>query len=687
MIFRGIWLLALTVFAVLLALPQTLVQAQDGTAVSGTSDLLGQVVVTAGRTAALIRELSSNVTVLSGEDVELAAADNLGQILKQQGFYQIDYGSSAYVMIRGMQSSSTTQDKARVLILVNGRRTGVNDVNQIPVDNVDRIEIIRGPSAVQYGTSALGGVINVITKRGRKDSLNFSLETGIGSFGLNKDVMTFNGGYQNFDFSGSFSFTERDSMTVSEKVGGLKFPYTSFEKTSVMLDLGYTFNDRHRVGFNYSYYVSESNWPSMGYRDYINLMASGVIQNLDDDKGFIRHEIKTIGLTYDGSTADGTFDWSLSFSKSLFRRPSHTVSINNPIFPEPFQTNFTNQDITSWNASAGYNSRYVDVDLGMDFVKHSVEGMYDGSSVTKNLGFYMSSKIKLLDDSLFFSFGGRYDHFTFDNRDPAFSDKPSRSKNFFSPSVGVSYLPFDWLKLRANYSQGMRMPSAYEISGAIAGPYTYHPNPDLQPEESKTYEIGIDVDYSFFTASLTYFHTDWKNKITTEPFPGYPEYRHINIKDSVLAGYEFAASADLGQAFDIGFEIRPYINYTYLTKRVNKDEDKRLQDDSSMLPDIPRWTLAYGVTVNYPGIDLKFNANASHMGDIVISWPFMAKGSEFVALDLSLEKGLWEIGSEGQYGKLKLRIEARNVLDSKNEVYFDYPGPGRNFYIGLKYVY
>jgi vitamin B12 transporter len=681
---KGKYFFALAVITLLLMLFQGTAMAQGGSGTGGPSDLLGQVVVTAGRTAQLLKEVSSNITVISGEDVELAAADDLSQLLRQQGFYMIDYGASSYVQIRGMHSTENTQDRARVLVLVNGRRTGVVQVNQVPLANVERIEIIRGPSAVQYGTSALGGVINVITKRGEGDTFTATVEAGFGSFGLNKSMFSFRGGYQNFDFSGSASYIERDSITPSEKVGGQRFPHTSFKEKSVMLELGYTFNDRHRFGVNFSNLVTDLEWPTIGYRDYLHSLAAGnPVNSLDQDYGMYHTEIKTFGFTYDGATEDGTFDWSVFFSKSQYRRPSRSI---NMAWFQDWDTNFTWQDVINWGASAGYNSGIIDVDLGVDYVRYKNQGLFDGDNVSKDLGIYMTAVIKPLGESLYISLGGRYDNFSMENRDPKLSMFGSRSKTVFNPSVGVSYLPFEWLKLRANYSEGLRMPSAFEYTGG-QGYYLYYPNPDLQPEESKTFEFGFDVGYKFLSVSLTYFHTDWRNKIIgVERTGGLPGWWYINLKDSVVAGYELTANADLGEAFGLDFEIRPYISYTYLNKRINKDTERWVRN-SSTLPYTPRWTLAYGVTVNHPGIDLQFNVNAAHTGDVVLTYPAIDKGSEFVALDMSIEKGLWEIGSNGQYGKLKLRVEAKNILDSKNEIYYNYPGPGRSFYVGLKYVY
>ncbi|MDR2611581.1 MAG: TonB-dependent receptor [Deltaproteobacteria bacterium] len=670
-----------------LAAPPASALAQDGSEVSGAAaDRLSTVVVSASRTAEQLREVSSNITVLTAEDIERAPADNLGKLLQQQGFWSVDYGATQFVEIRGMYSTGNTQPQALVLILVNGRRTGIQEVNRVPIANVERVEIIRGPAAVQYGTSAMGGVINVITKRGQGDFLTGTVEAGFGSFGLAKEVFTISGGVGNFDFSGSFSHVQRGDIKVSLG-GGVKIPHTMLNQHNVMADVGYTFLGRHRIGVNYSFDRAVSEWPAGDFRDYLPDILAG--SNLDNNYGQYTTDVKTAGVTYDGSTEGGSFDWSLFYSATTYRRPS---TGNDPTYGH--STNYTNQDLRNWGASLGFNSRYFDVDLGVDHIQYKIRGLYDGRSVSEDLGVYLSSKLKLLDDSLFISLGGRYDTFSFENQEDDAGQFPARSKSNFSPSVGVAFLPLDWLKLRANYSEGFRMPTAFEYAGGLSGGWPYYPNPNLQPEESKTTEFGFDVDYRFLSASFTYFFTDWQNKILSQTRPAPLDGSwYVNIKRAKISGIELALSADLGDAFSWGFSLKPYLNFTRYTKAVSLDETQRLVDGSDRLPVIPAWTLAYGVTVDHRGIDLSANINAVQMGTVYhnIRWGtpprVVAHKPGLVSVDLSVEKGLFALGKDGDKGTIKLRFEARNIFDNDNEVYYNYPGPGRNFYVGLKYVY
>ncbi|MDR2352473.1 MAG: TonB-dependent receptor, partial [Deltaproteobacteria bacterium] len=252
--------------------------------------------------------------------------------------------------------------------------------------------------------------------------------------------------------------------------------------------------------------------------------------------------------------------------------------------------------------------------------------------------------------------------------------------------IGVSYLPLEWLKLRANYSEGFRMPTSFNLTGGTAGFFVYLPNPNLRPEESKTLEFGIDVDYKFFTTSLTYFKTDWENKIIG--VTDYDTYAttYQNLRKALITGIEFSIDIDLGQAFGWNFELSPYLSYTYLIKRLNKDPSQFLRNGDDTLPNTAKWTLAYGATFNYPDYDLMANFNAIYRGPQIFTWPFFYDTYHVITFDFVIEKGIWNIEG-GDYGKIKIRAEINNLFDNCNEVYYDYPGPGRNFYIGLIYEF
>ncbi|MDR2800336.1 MAG: TonB-dependent receptor plug domain-containing protein, partial [Desulfovibrio sp.] len=148
--------------------------------------VLDTIVVTADRAKEPLREASQNITVISAGEIANSAADSVVDLLKRHGIQTYWTGSANYgnqgIVLRGAKSSMHGFDPAgQVLLLVDGRRAGTDNFSFLGLNNIERIEIVRGPGAVQYGSAAIGGVINVITKRG-KDKPEISLEAGYGSF-------------------------------------------------------------------------------------------------------------------------------------------------------------------------------------------------------------------------------------------------------------------------------------------------------------------------------------------------------------------------------------------------------------------------------------------------------------------------------------------------------------------------
>jgi vitamin B12 transporter len=302
-------------------------------------------------------------------------------------------------------------------------------------------------------------------------------------------------------------------------------------------------------------------------------------------------------------------------------------------------------------------------------------------------GFYATGKLRFLEEKLIFAVGLRHDQYT--NKS---NEAPSNTKKHTGGSAGVSYLPVEWLKLRANYAEGFKMPSPRQVGGSA--PYDV-PNTALRPEESRTCEFGADIDWNYASASLTWFHSDWKDKIVRgSPPPGSPrDYQWQNVKDATLAGLEGSLSADIGKALRQKYSLESYVNFTWLEKRKNKDfsQDKNNiyhgRPDDTLL-NMPEWMIAYGVDYAHPGYKIKSRLNANYYGS-ALTRGYGLPGNPYIkrptgtVVNLSLEKELAEPG--GRYGALALRAEINNMLDSRNEMYWGYPGAGRSFYVGLRY--
>lgn len=232
------------------------------------------------------------------------------------------------------------------------------------------------------------------------------------------------------------------------------------------------------------------------------------------------------------------------------------------------------------------------------------------------------------------------------------------------------------------------MPSPDQLTG---DGWQTLPNYSLTPEKSKTFEMGADVTWEYVDLGLTYFHTQWVDKIIgIQTAPN--QWINQNLDGATIAGLELALSVDVGAALQQEFSLSPFVNLTWLTTRKNKDNVSVAAIGSDTLINTPEMSVSYGLDFDHPGYDLTAHLGATYFSETITrDWRtgsptnglYVINDSDTV-VDLSLEKKLFDICNAGA---VKLRAEVNNVFDSDNEFYMDYPGPGRNFYLGLKYVY
>ena len=151
---------------------------------------MGEVVVTATRDTQEIRKTPANVSVITAEEIEKSGATTVVEALDKLESIQFrtssGNSSQAYIDMRGIGGDNPY---GKTLVMLDGRRlnrTDMSSINwlEIPVDTIERIEIVRGPGSVLYGDAAIGGVINIITKKGKGEP-KFNISVLAGSYGLN----------------------------------------------------------------------------------------------------------------------------------------------------------------------------------------------------------------------------------------------------------------------------------------------------------------------------------------------------------------------------------------------------------------------------------------------------------------------------------------------------------------------
>lgn len=621
---------------------------------------LEDVVVTAERSKEPIKEVNSNITVLDEQEIEMSPAKDLGGILAEEniGHIQKMPGNLTSIGIRGFRTNTTGNDlQGKVLILLNGRRVGTGNVAKIMTENIERIEIIRGPASVQYGSAAIGGVINIITKQGKGDP-SFFVQGELGSFGFEETKAGFSGKAHGFDFSGAISRSTMDDYDTGDDE---EYDNTGYhEKENISLNFGYEFLPNNRIGLIYTDYEAED----VGSPFYLS-------QNDPDD--YVDNSNESFDFIYDGATQDGLFSWKARY----FVGEDEYEYYDAPSFTDNSQTETDNEGA---QAQMTWNPGQYTMTAGVDWINYDIDSTYAPTETEyDNPSYFLLGKAKYFENRLILSGGLRYDDYDVEVKG---GQGGSEDDDNVSPKIGASWFVLDNLKLRTSYSQGFRMPSATELAGDYNVGIQYKGNPDLNPEESDTYEAGLNWYGQAFDASLTYFYTDFEDKI--EPISG-PEGIHTwkNVGEATVSGFEGNFSYDVAKIWELNWKIKPYFNFTYLTEY----EDEETSDDLLYTSDL---LLSYGLSVS----DLRgfsFRINFAYIGEQDIQdWesgaypaPIDEKGG-FTVADLSIKKHMLKFDS---YGELILKGEVRNLLDKDYAYVKGYPMPGRSFGIGIEYRY
>jgi len=715
------WFFAL-VFAFMSPLP---LGAQSGTLALDT------VVVTADRSAETLREVSQNMDVITEEEIQKSSAREVTDVLKQHGI-QIDYNNSPGsgeegVTMRGFSTSMHGNDiNSNLLILIDGRRAVSDSLSLVSLNNIARIEIIRGPGAVQYGSSAMGGVINIITKRGGPRP-NIRLESGFGSFDQRKHSFFGSGQKDKLDFAlGASYFTIDDFIDGS----GQKHHNSGLDyRTGSMANLGWNFSENHRLGLS-----AQTSKNKDAGREYSDPLLPR----------YVNKDMSLLDLLYEGSDEDGDKSWlgRYFFGNSTYQiDQTSTSTANTPIGQRirdigRYKSSESENDFQGAQAQLSLGLDRLGLTGGLDWVYYdytqeqwsiptsgaNAASIYRSSTNDadyENLGAFLLSKVYFLEDkNLILSGGLRLDRYDvtidtkhYNNTSDAVIGGNAMEKSYDKvlPSLGLAYNPVDFLKLRTHYAHAYKVPTPRELAGGYYMSTANSPflgNPYLKPESSKTWELGFDFNRSNLGLSGTYFHTNYDNymmALTTIPVAQYPYPGpkpasgtvswYENIPTATITGLEGRLVYELGRQLGWGAQVTPYINWTRLL--TYETGDKRT------LPNLAEDSLGFGTSIEYEPFGLTINLDGTYYGAPKVRsfanqndprYAVTRKGGATV-WDLSTVKRLFSFGDD--WGELKAKFAAQNLFDKYynisessssgpgNEVFM----PGSSYYIGLIYEF
>jgi outer membrane receptor for ferrienterochelin and colicin len=486
---------------------------------------MSDIIVTA-KSNSTVESIAATVDIIHAEDITQSGASNLQDVLEDvAGFSFTINSSSTYgrknIGLRGM-------DSQHILILVDGERTSATDgfighsnfqSSAFDIKNIERIEIIKGAGSVLYGSEAMGGVINIITKaNAKKTYTQLSLSKGFVNErdgGDSTGISIGAGGGFN-DFYGSFSFNTDSRDLVQDSMGTVEFEETSNRNISGALS--YQFSPDTKVDFNISDGKEERNLLAPYYDIERNKVSIGFSTDISGWDLFLK--------AYKTESDAGYHAFGAS--------PYYTHEIEDRILSAEIQNAITDNQFVTF----GFEQHKSDY-----FKNYSSPSKtdYKAEGTTQN-SVYLQDKINIGDNVL--TLGARLDN-------------NSQFGNGTSASLGYVHHLSNALSLKANVGTAYKAPnikeadSNYLFTHGYPGASVFVGNSDLEAETSRTAELALTGKSTNSDWSIAIYHTTIKDMIVsantglTAALTGGDLYTYENINKATVKGVEISYNMDL----------------------------------------------------------------------------------------------------------------------------------------------
>ncbi len=511
---------------------------------------LDEIIVSANRVETPAMELANSITIITAKQIKELHKNSIIDILKDApGLSVIEsgsHGSLTSVFLRGAASQ-------HLLVLINGIKvndptspSGGFDFSNISPDEIQRIEIIRGPQSTLYGSEAIAGVINIITNPGINEKKISLLAEG-GSNGYYRANAAIGGSTGKIFYHVNFARQASKGFSIIDngKAGSERDGYS---RNLISLNTGYKFSEALKLNFYYRYSLKKS--------------------DLDNTFGFIddpNYTSKAENHLFNLSLNWNLFGnkWRQSFKASYLKGASSTLNLPDSIssaFSESF--NYGKRFQFTWQNNFYFLKNNV-ITVGLEnLIEKSTTSYYSQTAWGPYASLFPEKEA--VTNSFYFQ-----DLFNYRNRlfvtGGARYDRHKKFGGVFTYRIAPAYyISSTATKLKFTYGTGFKAPSLFDLFDANYG------NPNLKPEKSTGWDVGVEqflFDYSV-SFSITYFSNKWKDLIGFDS-----HFKAININKAESNGVELELNWKPSRLFHGNF------SYTY-TRAINKsanDPENNLQ--------------------------------------------------------------------------------------------------------------
>ena len=618
-------------FAIALALPA--VASAQLAPLQATADL-DQVVVTATRTAAPVADSLFPVQVIDRDAIERSQARSLPDLLRGRAGIDLGnqggFGKLSTLFLRGTESD-------QVLVLVDGVRigsatAGLVSFQDIPVDQIDRIEIVRGPRSSLYGSEAVGGVIQIFT---RHDQGGFAprFRVGIGSHNLREASAGFGGGNERGWYGADVAWQRTDGINACRGRG---------PDFSIPFDFG--------AGC----YVDEPDRD--GYRNASLNLRGGI--DLGETVKLEAHALRAEAFNeYDGSIYGGNEADNVqqALSAKLAWTPSQRATVTAQVGRSDDESDNTFNDHAGSKTHVGnFDTHRYTASLQGDFSVAEGQVLSAGADwqrdrIDSNTAFAVDRRDNT---GVYVEYQGRFGAQLL--QASLRNDDNEQFGQHATGSLGWGLEFGQGFKLTASYGTAFKAPTFNDLY------YPFYSNPDLKPETSRSANIGISQHAQNWNWTLDAYETRVDDLISYDAAIFLPN----NIDKARIRGVEFTVDTTLA-----GWDLGAQLSHTDPRNRSGFNDGnwlpRRARDTGRIDLDRAFGAFRVGATLNGSGPRYDDAANSMRLGG-------------FATTDLRFE---YAFDSDWT-----LQARATNVFDRHYETVAWYNQPGREFGLSLRYA-
>ena len=615
---------------------------------------LEPVVVTATKTPQRLEDTPVITNLITRAEIEATGAENIGEVLEHTAGVIIHRdGHGDGVQLQGL-------DSEYVLILVDGepqvgRIAGKLDMARLAVENVERIEIVKGATASLFGNAALGGVINIIT---RKATSPFSVQASQ-SFEQNSTYDSRGSvGLQRDQFNALLTLSRNRRDPIDLDTSDLTTTIHGYANVTGSARTEYQLTPATNLVFSGQYFT----------QDQEGISASGPMAF--DQLGDIENFSGSFGVVHEFGESTRGMPTTLLTGKLYATRYDDESTVINRDTKEISSRNLNIQDMIKSEVQFDttlWEKHYLTLGGEVIFENLQSQRITGGERDVLTNSLFVQNEFRPI-SAFALVIGGRLDIHT-------------EFGTHFSPKLSSLYRVTDNLRIRGSYGQGFRAPDFKDLyldfTNVTAG-YQVLGNPRLQPESSHSWNLGVEYQVSGAVLGRVHiYRNDLQNLIEAERIgesaAGGSKFEYQNINSAYTEGFDIETQANIEAGSIGGFTST--LGYAYL----------RGADKETGLPLLNRSTHSGTLKLAYRNSNSGFQADLR--GRYASRWGFFDDGDKVLEPEeFAPSYWVWNIRvSKTLFKMFKASIGCNNIFDFKIPTFYTFTG--RSFYGGLSLTY